>query len=170
MGLWLKNSDGCCTTLFTVNSEQKESNEPYGNASLGTLPPTTIRNAGIIAIVQSAIGLGFAVFLVLRSITGAPEESIVYETDTAVTSVGVGTAIFFVIVFGTVIAGAIMMMRGKRWGRGPVIMLEILLLPIGFYMMSGHALLLAVVTCASAIATLVYLFSPRSLDWAARNY
>lgn len=119
---------------------------------------------------QSVIGLGFALFLVLRSITGAPEESIVYETDTAVTSVGIGTAIFFIIVFGTVIAGAIMMMRGKCWGRGPVIMLEILLLPIGFYMISGHALLLAVATCASAIATLVYLFSPRSLDWAARNY
>lgn len=63
-----------------------------------------------------------------------------------------------------------MMNRGKRWGRGPVIMLQILLLPIAYYMFNGGAFIFSGVTGLTAIVALVMLFSPRAVDWAARNY
>lgn len=106
----------------------------------------------------------------MREAAGYNDASIVYESDGANTWVGYGTAVFFIIVFGAVLAGAIMMNRGKRWGRGPVIMLQILLLPIAYYMFSGGAFVFSVITALTAIAALALLFSPRAVDWAARNY
>lgn len=96
--------------------------------------PASIRWGGIVALIQSTIGFGYAFFLIYREATGETDPSIVYETDNANTWVGYGTAAFFIIVFGTVVAGAINMMKGHRWGRGAVVMLNIILLPAAYYM------------------------------------
>ncbi|QBB90560.1 hypothetical protein [Corynebacterium pseudotuberculosis] len=133
-------------------------------------PPRPVLYGGWIAAIQSLIGIAYAVLLIVREAAGYNDASIIYESDGANTWVGYGTAVFFIIVFGAVLAGAIMMNRGKRWGRGPVIMLQILLLPIAYYMFSGGAFVFSVITALTAIAALALLFSPRAVDWAARNY
>ncbi|GJJ32841.1 hypothetical protein [Corynebacterium ulcerans] len=133
-------------------------------------PPRPVLYAGWVAAIQSLIGIAYAILLIVREATGHRDASIVYESDNANTWVGYGTAVFFLIVFGAVLAGALMMNRGKRWGRGPVIMLQILLLPIAYYMFNGGALLFSAVTGLTAIVALAMLFSPRAVDWAARNY
>ena len=132
-------------------------------------PPAAIRWACIIAIVQSMIVLAFATFLVYRDLTGAEETSLVSEGDT-IGWVGTGTAIFLYLVFAVVIAGAISLMRGHRFGRGPVAMWELILLPMSFYMFQAGQPLAGAVAGASAIAALVMLFNRRSLEWTAENY
>ncbi|AKE41972.1 hypothetical membrane protein [Corynebacterium kutscheri] len=132
--------------------------------------PAAVKIAGLIAIVQSVIGLGYAALLLIRGIRGVADESIVYETTDAHTNVAYGTAIFFLIVFGFVIFGALWMMRGHRFGRGPVIMLEILLLLISWYMFQGGQIFLAAATTLSSAFGLVMLFSPTSLAWVQRIY
>lgn len=132
-------------------------------------PPAQIRWACIIALVQSAIVLAFATFLVYRDITGAEETSLVSEGDT-IGWVGTGTAIFLYLVFAVVIAGAISLMRGHRFGRGPVAMWELILLPMAFYMFQAGQPLAGTAAGLSAIVALVLLFHRRSLEWTAENY
>lgn len=133
------------------------------------LPPGSIRWGSIIAILQSLVGFGYAGILVYREILGAEDPSLVSEGDNA-SWVGYGTAIFFAIIFGTVLAGAVSMMRGRRWGRGPVAMLQIILLPISYYMFTGGAILFGVITLVSAVLGLIMLFQPQSVAWAASSY
>ncbi|WP_442873733.1 hypothetical protein [Corynebacterium sp. SCR221107] len=126
--------------------------------------------AGVIALAQSALGIGYAIVLIVRSFMGKTDPSLYYETENANTAVGLGTAAFLLIVFGTVIAGAIMMMRGKRWGRGPVIMLQILLLLISYYMFSGGQPLWGGLTAVTCLVGLGCSFSPLAVQWAAAQY
>ena len=72
-------------------------------------PPAVVRWAAIIAIIQSAIGLGFAIILIVREATGQTDPNLVYESANANRWVGYGTAVFFIIIFGAVAAGAVMM-------------------------------------------------------------
>ncbi|BAU95155.1 hypothetical protein N24_0893 [Corynebacterium suranareeae] len=132
--------------------------------------PASIRWGGIVALIQSTIGLVYAFFLIYREATGETDPSIVYEADGANTWVGYGTAAFFIIVFGTVIAGAINMMRGHRWGRGAVVMLNIILLPAAYYMFIEGRLSWAIITGISAIFVLGALFNKRAVLWANEEF
>lgn len=134
-----------------------------------TVPPT-VRWGGIIGIIQSCIGIFYAALLIFREATGQHDASIVYETEDANTWVGLGTAVFFLIVFGTVIAGGINMIRGKRWGRGPIVMLNIILLPIAYTIFTAGQPVWAVLVGLSAIACLAMLFNARSVQWAASHF
>lgn len=132
--------------------------------------PPTVRWAGIIALIQSGIGLAYALFLIFRELTGQEDPSIIYESAEANTAVGYGTAAFFIIIFGTVFAGAVNMMRGRKWGRGAIVFLNIILLPVSYYMFTEGRVLWAVVVAASAIACLALLFNSRSLRWVESQY
>ncbi|MBD8029259.1 hypothetical protein H9627_02780 [Corynebacterium sp. Sa1YVA5] len=132
--------------------------------------PPTIRWGGIIALIQSGIGLAYAFFLIYREFTGQDDPSIVYESAEANTWVGFGTAVFFIIIFGTVFAGALSMMSGRRWGRGPIIMLNIIFFPVAYYMFSEGRYLWAAIVALSAAACLAMLFNARSVHWMANQY
>lgn len=132
-------------------------------------PPAQIRWAGIIAIVQSVIALAFAGFLILRDITGAEERSLVSDSAN-IAWVGTGTAIFIAIIFGTVIFGAVSMIRGRKWGQGPIVLLEIILLGVAYFMFTGGAWLMGVITALSALAALAFLFNRSSFEWAEASY
>ncbi len=132
--------------------------------------PNTVRWGGIIGIVQSCIGILYAGILIFRELTGRHDASIVYEAEDANTWVGFGTAVFFIIVFGTVLAGGINMIRGRKWGRGPIVMLNIILLPIAYTIFTAGQPVWAVLVGLSAIACLAMLFHARSVHWAANIY
>ncbi|MFC2668036.1 MAG: hypothetical protein ACFN1A_03220 [Corynebacterium matruchotii] len=133
-------------------------------------PPAVVRWAAIIAIIQSAIGLGFAIILIVREATGQTDPNLVYESAHANRWVGYGTAVFFIIIFGAVAAGAMMMFTARRWGRGPVIMLELFLLVAATYMFNAQQYSLSLATAASALLGLGLLFNPRAISWAAQHY
>lgn len=132
-------------------------------------PPAQIRWAGLIAIAQSAIALAFAAFLIYRDVTGAEERSLVSDSAN-IAWVGTGTAVFFILIFGSVIFGSVWMMRGHKWGRGPIVLLEIIFLGIAYFMASAGAWIAAVATAASALAALVFLFNRHSVEWAESSY
>lgn len=132
--------------------------------------PSSIRWGGIIALIQSAFGFGYAIFLIYREATGKTDPSIVYVEEGANSWVGYGTAIFFFIVFGTVVAGALNMMRGHRWGRGAVVMLNIILLAAAYYMFIEGRVFWAIITGLSAVFVLGALFNRRSVEWANSEF
>lgn len=134
-----------------------------------TPPPAPMRWAGIIAIIQSLVGIAYACLLIYRDLIGVEDPSVVTTQDN-MAFVGIGTAVFFIVIFGTVLAGAIFMITGRRWGRGPVVILQMLFLPIAVMMFQGGAYLLASATLLSAVLTLVLVFNRTSADWAASRY
>lgn len=132
--------------------------------------PAQVRSAAMIAAAQSLIGLGYAVVLIVRGMLGYRDAAIVYQSDDANTAVGYGTAIFFILVFGAVIFGAWRMSQGCRWGRGPVMMLELLLVPIAIYMLKAGAWILGAITGISALMGLAMLFSAPAVAWASERF
>ncbi|WPF66656.1 MULTISPECIES: hypothetical protein [unclassified Corynebacterium] len=133
-------------------------------------PPPPVRWSAIISLLQSLIGIGYALLLIVRQVSGERDAAIVSESANA-SWVGLGTAVFFLIIFGTVLAGGIAVLRSRgRWGRGPVIMLNLILLPISFSMCGAGAWLMGIATGLSAVAVLAMMFSPRAVAWASRMY
>ncbi|MCH6196479.1 hypothetical protein MHT86_03075 [Corynebacterium mastitidis] len=133
-------------------------------------PPAPVRWAALIAAAQSLLGIGYAVLLIARQLMGERDAAIVSESPNAAW-VGLGTAVFFLIVFGAVLVGAVAVLRARgRLGRGPIIMLNLILLPISFSMMGAGAWLMGLATGASAVAVLALMFSPRAVAWASRVY
>ena len=117
-------------------------------------PPATVKFASLIAIVQSTIALIFAGFLIWREIIDAENPSVASDAATA-NWIGAGTAGFIIIVFGTIVAAAVSQYRGNRWGRGPIVLLQVILAASSFQMMSGGAALIA----------LMMVFHPQSNSW-----
>ena len=136
----------------------------------GPTPPPSIRYAAILATLQSIVAIGFGLFLMVRDLMGAENDSMVTSTSTA-SHVGTGTAIFIFIIFGFVIASSWAMLRGKRWGRGAIVLVQFILAASSFQMMSGGSILLGIVTLASAVLTLFLIFVVKSSgEWFALNY
>lgn len=136
----------------------------------GPTPPPSIRYAAILASVQSLVAIAFGVFLMVRDFMGAENSSMVTSTSTA-SHVGTGTAVFIFIIFGFVIASSWAMMHAKRWGRGAIVLVEFILAASSFQMMIGGAILLGIVTLASAALSLFLIFGVKSSgEWFALNY
>ncbi len=79
---------------------------------------------------------------------------------------GYGTAIWFAVIGGAVLAGGIALTHGKRWGRGISMMAQILLLPVSYSLITGSGLpWIGVPVGVLALGLLVLLFAPASLSW-----
>ncbi len=136
----------------------------------GPTPPPSILYAAVLASLQSLVAIVFGAFLMVRDFTGAENDSMVTSTSTA-SHVGTGTAIFIFIIFGFVIASSWAMTRGKRWGRGAIVLVEFILGASSFQMMTGGSILLGIVTLVSAILTVFLIFGVKSSgEWFALNY
>ncbi|RDI53208.1 hypothetical protein [Nocardia mexicana] len=137
-------------------------NADDGAAGEGTAPervPSTVRAAGALAALEGGIGVIVAIVLVVRGLTGA---------DQSLTS-AYGTAAWFVILGGAVLAAGIGLLRGRRWGRAIVVIAQILLLPVSWYMIGGQPQF-GIPLGLVALVTLGLLFSPPSTRWAAEVY
>ncbi|OSC43137.1 hypothetical protein [Mycobacterium decipiens] len=122
--------------------------------------PATVRGAGLIVAAQGAAALGVALALVIRGLGGV---------DQRVVS-GLGTAVWFVLVGGGVLAAGSALVAGKRWGRGLAVFTQLLLLPVAWYMAVGsHRPALGIPVGIVALAALILLFSPGAVRWAARG-
>jgi hypothetical protein len=116
-----------------------------------------VRGAGLIVALQGVAALVMAVVLVLRAIAGADQRVVN----------GLGTAVWFVVVGGVVLAAGRALTLGKRWGRGAAIFANLLLLPVAWYIAVGsHQLAFGIPVCIVAVAVLGLLFSPAALRWA----
>lgn len=125
-------------------------------------PPTVVRSAGILGMIQGLAGLVFAAVLIVREARG-------FHDPAAVIS-GYGTALWFILIFGAVLLAGFFLYSGRRWGRGPVVMLQLCLLGVAYYMFTSDRLELAIPTAIMAIAGLVLLFNTAAVHWAATGY
>ncbi|MGA4788156.1 hypothetical protein [Nocardia sp. AB354] len=143
-------------------AKQNADSESTGGTTGGAADPTpgTVRGAGALAALEGLIGVIIAIVLVVQGITSA---------DTSAKS-AYGTAAWFVILAGAVLAAGIGLLRGKRWGRAIVVIAQVLLLPAAWYMLSSHRFELGIPVGLVALVTLGLVFSPPSVRWMAQAY
>lgn len=120
--------------------------------------PASVRGAGVIVALQGAAGLVVAAVLVVRALAGADQRA----------ANGFGTAVWFFLVGAAVLAAGWGLLRGKRGGRGFAVFVQLLALPIAWYLGVGsHRPLWGILAAVLAVTALVLLFSPPALRWAA---
>ena len=125
---------------------------------LGRAAPASVHGAGLIVAVQGVAALVVAVVLLVRALGGA---------DQRVVS-GFGTAGWFALVAGAVLAAGCALLAGRRWGRGLAVFAELLLLPVAYYLTVGsHRAPIGIPVAVMALAVLALLFSPAAIRWAA---
>jgi len=78
---------------------------------------------------------------------------------------GYGTAMWFVVIGGSVFAGGIALIRGKRWGRAISLMAQILLLPVSYYLYTSGLPAIGIPVAILAVVLLALLFAPASVTW-----
>ncbi len=120
--------------------------------------PASVRGAGLIVAVQGAAGLAVAAVLLFRGLGGADQRVVN----------GFGTAAWFVLVGGAVLAAGCALLVGRRWGRGLAVFAEMLLLPVAWYLAVGsHRPLLGIPVGIMALAALALLLSPAAVRWVS---
>ena len=130
----------------------------YADAVTTSSAPTPVRGAGLIVAVQGAAALVVAAVLVVRGLAGADQRVVN----------GLGTAVWFVVVGGGVLAAGRALVVGKRWGRGLAVFAQLLLLPVAWYLAVGsHQPAFGIPLGIVALTVLVLLFSPAAVRWAA---
>nr|WP_238600875.1 hypothetical protein [Mycobacterium celatum] len=118
--------------------------------------PASVRGAGLIVALQGAAALVVAAVLVLRGLGGADQRVVN----------GFGTAVWFALIGGGVLAAGGALLVGRRWGRGPAVFAELLLLPVAWYVAVGsHRPLAGIPVGIVSLAALALLFSPPALRW-----
>ena len=122
--------------------------------------PPAVRGAGWVVVLQGVAALVVAAVLVVRGLAGADQHVVN----------GLGTAVWFAVVGGAVLAAGYALVAGKRWGRGLGVFTQLLLLPIAWYLAVGSnqpAFGLPVGIVALSVGWIRSLFSPAAVRWAA---
>jgi peptidoglycan/LPS O-acetylase OafA/YrhL len=119
-------------------------------------PPTAVRWAGAVVALEGAAAVVVSIILVILGVSGGDAK------------VAFGTAGWFVLVGGGVLAAGWALGMGRRWGRGVAVFAQLLLLPVAWYMaVSSHRPEFGIPVAIVALAALVLLFSPSAVRWAA---
>jgi hypothetical protein len=130
----------------------------YADAVTTSSAPAAVRGAGFVVVVQGAVALVVAGVLVARAIAGIDQRGVN----------GLGTAVWFLLVGGVVLAAGRALVVGKRWGRGLAVFTQLLLLPVAWYLAVGsHQPAFGIPLGIVALTVLVLLFSPAALRWAS---
>jgi hypothetical protein len=115
-----------------------------------------VRQAAVLVAIEGGVGLVAAVVYVVSGFAGSAEPGLNKF----------GTAAWFAIIGGGVLAAGWALWTGRRWGRGVAVFAQLLLLPVAWYMAVGSGQwLYGVPVALVAVVTLVLLFSPSTLEW-----
>ncbi|WP_225723480.1 MULTISPECIES: hypothetical protein [Corynebacterium] len=124
--------------------------------------PTTIKLAGFFGVVEGLAGLVIAAVLLVRDLMG-------YESPGAVIS-GAGTALWFLLIFGAILAAGIALLTAHAWGRGPIVFFQLCLLGVAYYMFTSSRPELGVPTALIALVGLALIFHKNSVNWMMQRY
>ncbi|KWX21320.1 membrane protein [Mycolicibacterium wolinskyi] len=119
------------------------------------IQPPAVRYAGFLTAAEGVAAFVMAVVLVVRAVGGADQHIVS----------GYGTAIWFVLIGGGVLAGGWALITGRRWGRGIAVLTNLLLLPVAWYVVTSHHIVYGVMVGLLAVVTLGLLFSPSAVEW-----
>jgi hypothetical protein len=84
--------------------------------------PGQVRLAGVLVCAQGLLGLAFAVALVVRATGGARSPGEV-----------LGEAGYFLLISTAILVTGAGLLGGRRWARGPAIVVQLLLLGVAWY-------------------------------------
>ena len=125
-------------------------------------PPVTFRSAGVLVAAPGAASLIAAVVLLVRAFSGDGDNSVAN---------GYGTAGWFGVLGVGVGAAGVALILGKRWGRAIATVVQLLLLPVAWSLLTGsHQTAYGIVLGLVVIAVLALLSSPPSSQWMAAEY
>lgn len=125
------------------------------------MAPTTVRVAGALVTLEGVVAVGVAIVLVVRGLLGHDQSA----------ASGYGTAAWFGILGGAVLAAGVGLLLGKRWGRAIAVIAQLLLLPVTWSLLTdSHQPVYGAALGVVAVAALVLLFAPPSTRWMAHDY
>jgi peptidoglycan/LPS O-acetylase OafA/YrhL len=126
-----------------------------------TVPsPTPVRKAAVLVALEGVAGLLAAVVYVLSGFGGSDDPGMNKF----------GTAVWFAIIGGAVLAAGLALWTGRRWGRGVAVFAQLLLLPVSWYIAVGsHQWLYGIPVGIVALVVLALLFSPSAVQWLGRQ-
>lgn len=148
--------------LMTMAQSRKLEKDVDALPDTGAHIPQPIRLGGYFGLVEGSIGLIVAGVLINRDFMG-------YESPGAVIS-GFGTALWFILIFGAIFASGIALLKGKMWGRGPIVIFQLCLLGVAYYMFTSGRPELGLPTVAVALLGLGLMFHRNSVEWVASRY
>ncbi len=119
------------------------------------IQPPAVRYAGFLTATEGVAALVMAAVLLVRAMSGADQHIVS----------GYGTAVWFVLIGGGVLAGGWALITGRRWGRGIAVLANLLLLPVAWYVVTSHHVVYGVLVGLLALVTLGMLFSPSAVEW-----
>jgi hypothetical protein len=120
--------------------------------------PATVRQAAIIVALEGLVGLIAAIVYVISGLIGNDEPGMNKF----------GTAAWFAIIGGAVLAASWALWTGRRWGRGLAVFAQLLLLPVAWYVAVGsHQWAYGIPIGIAALATLALLFSASAVEWVS---
>ncbi|WP_156665308.1 hypothetical protein [Rhodococcus phenolicus] len=127
-----------------------------------SIVPPTVRIAGSLVVLEGVVAIAFAVYSVVRALSGTHDQSVTN---------GYGLALWLGILFGGVLAAGIALLRGKRWGRAVAVVAQLLLLPVAWSLLTdSHQVVLGIVLAVIVLPALVLLFAPQTTTWLAEDY
>ncbi len=123
--------------------------------------PLTICIAGAVVALQGCVGVVVAVVLLVRTLAGSHESA----------TIGYGTAAMFAVLGVGVLAGGVALLQSRRGGRGPALVVQVVLLPVAWSLLTASAqVLLGLLLGAVVLATLGLLLAAPSRQWMAEQY
>ncbi|MCP2290014.1 hypothetical protein ACFYT3_10380 [Nocardia amikacinitolerans] len=123
--------------------------------------PATVRGAGGLVALEGAVAVTVAIVLVVRGLLGHDQSQ----------ASGYGTAAWFGILGGAVLAAGVGLLLGRRWGRAIAVIAQVLLLPVVWSLLTdSHQPVYGGLLGVVVVAALVLLFVPSSTRWMAREY
>jgi hypothetical protein len=140
--------------------EERDFRAQLGGYAGKVITPTGVRCAGLIVAAQGATGVVVATVLLFRAIGGVDQRGIN----------GFGTAAWFALAGGAVLAAGWALLAGRRWGRGLAVFAELLLLPVAWYLtVDSHRPVIGIPVAALALTALALLFSPAAVRWVSNS-
>ncbi|WP_235174754.1 DUF7144 family membrane protein [Tomitella biformata] len=122
--------------------------------------PQTVLGAGLIVLLEGLVGVGVGVYFLIDGLRGHEEVGIS----------AYGTAAWFIILFGAVLAAGIGLLRGQRWGRGIGIITQVLLAPVMFALFGeSNQPLWGTVLLVLIVPAFVMLVMPKTSAWMSRR-
>ncbi|MCP2274768.1 hypothetical protein [Nocardia amikacinitolerans] len=123
--------------------------------------PATVRGAGGLVALEGAVAVTVAIVLVVRGLLGHDQSQ----------ASGYGTAAWFGILGGAVLAAGVGLLLGQRWGRAIAVIAQVLLLPVVWSLLTdSHQPVYGGLLGVVVVAALILLFVPSSTRWMAREY
>ncbi|GAA5087540.1 hypothetical protein [Nocardia iowensis] len=123
--------------------------------------PTTVRGAGGLVTLEGAVAVIVALVLIVRGLLGHDQSA----------ASGYGTAAWFGILGGGVLAAGVGLLLGKRWGRAIAVIAQLLLLPVTWSLLTdSHQPVFGALLGVVVVTALILLFAPPSTRWMAADY